>query len=213
MNTPNVSVHIVDDSANVRNALSFLVSSVGIPAETYSSPEDFLSHLPKDLCGCVVSDVRMPGMSGLELQRVLREREEAIPVILISGHGDIRLAVDAMRDGAWDFMEKPYRDQDLLDSINKALKQDARARTQKRKRQKVEARLNGLTARESDVLALIVDGKPNKVIAQDLGINERTVETHRANVMEKMGVRSLAQLICLALHARTGVDPDSGIRN
>ena len=213
MNTPNVSVHIVDDSANVRNALSFLVASVGIPAETYSSPEDFLTHLPKDLRGCVVSDVRMPGMSGLELQRVLKEREEAIPVILISGHGDIRLAVDAMRDGAWDFMEKPCRDQDLLDSINKALKQDAWARTQKRKRQQVEARLNGLTARESDVLGIIVDGKSNKVIAQDLGINERTVETHRANVMEKMGVRSLAQLIRLVLYARTGVDPDSGILN
>lgn len=213
MKMPISSVHIVDDSVNVRKALSFLVTSVGISAETYSSPEDFLSHQSQDLCGCIVSDIRMPGMSGLELHRTLREHKQTIPIIFITGHSDTRLVVDAMRDGAWDFMEKPFRDQDLLDSINKALKEDARVREETLRRRRVKERLNSLTAREDDVLALIVDGKPNKVIAQDLSINERTVETHRSNVMGKMGVRSLAQLIRLVLLANTGLDPESRMLN
>jgi two-component system response regulator FixJ len=149
--------------------------------------------------GCLVLDVRMPEMSGLEVQQHLNRKGSMLPVILITGHGDIPMAVQAMKDGAFDFLQKPFRDQDLIDRINGALKQDAENRATLEKHAELRRRLESLTPREREVMAFVVDGKANKVIAIDLGLSERTIEIHRANVMEKMGARSVAHLVKMNL--------------
>ena len=193
------TVYIVDDDEGMRRALTLLMSTVGYHAVAFARPTDFLSKFDPNQPGCLVLDVRMPEMSGLEVQQHLNRAGSLLPVILVTGHGDIPMAVQAMKDGAFDFLQKPFRDQDLLDRINAALKQDAENRAAVEKHADLRRRSESLTPREREVMALVVDGKANKVIAIDLGLSERTVEIHRANVMEKMGARSVAHLVKMNL--------------
>lgn len=192
-------IYIVDDDDGMRRALGTLMTTVGHPVVAFARPNEFLAKYDPDQRGCVVLDVRMPEMSGLEVQQQLNKSGAMIPVILITGHGDIPMAVQAMKDGAFDFLQKPFRDQELLDRIHGALKLDAENRASLEKHVDVKRREESLTPREREVMALVVDGHANKVIAIDLGLSERTVEIHRANVMEKMGARSVAHLVKMHL--------------
>lgn len=192
-------IYIVDDDDGMRRALSVLMTTVGYDAVAFSRPSEFLKHFDPEQPGCLVLDVRMPEMSGLEVQQHLNRSGSMLPIILITGHGDIPMAVQAMKDGAFDFMQKPFRDQDLLDRINGALKLDAENRASIEKHADLKRRADSLTPREREVMGLVVDGKANKVIAIDLGLSERTVEIHRANVMEKMAARSIAHLVKMHL--------------
>jgi two-component system, LuxR family, response regulator FixJ len=193
------TVHIVDDDEAVRNSLRLLVKSVGLTALIFRSAQEFLGNYHPAHPGCLVLDVRMPGMSGIELQQQLNLRGAVIPVIFITGHGDIPMAVEAMQQGAFDFLQKPFRDQDLIDRIQRALEKDKKNRAELSQRARILERREALTPREREVLDLVTSGKPNKVMAADLGLSQRTVEIHRAHVMEKMGASSLAQLVRMAL--------------
>jgi two-component system, LuxR family, response regulator FixJ len=193
------TVFVVDDDEGVRNSLRFLLKSVGLATRTLGSASEFLDNYKPSQPGCLVLDVRMPGMSGLELQQQLNLRGAVIPVIFITGHGDIPMAVEAMQQGAFDFLQKPFRDQDLIDRIQRALERDARNRASLEQHAKIRERLESLTPREREVLALMTRGKPNKVMAAELGVSQRTVEIHRARVMEKSGAASLAQLVRMVL--------------
>ena len=195
----NASVFIVDDDDAVRSSLRLLLKSVGLPAIAYASATDFLSAWQPEQPGCLVLDVRMPGMSGLELQHELNRRGAIIPVIFITGHADIPMAVEAIQHGAFDFLQKPFRDQDLIDRVQRALTTDAQQRRDLAKREVIRERFASLTPREREVLTLVTRGKANKVMAGDLGVSQRTVEIHRARVMEKMGAASLAQLVRMML--------------
>jgi FixJ family two-component response regulator len=195
-------IYIVDDDDSMREALTLLLKTVGYSTLAFSRPADFLAKFDPNQHGCVVLDVRMPQMSGLEVQQHLNRTGAILPVILITGHGDIPMAVQAMKDGAFDFLQKPFRDQDLIDRINAALKQDAENREIVARHADLRRRAESLTPREREVMAAVVDGKANKVIAIDLGLSERTVEIHRANVMEKMGARSVAHLVKMDLTLR-----------
>lgn len=195
----NASVLIVDDDDAVRSSLRLLLKSVGLPAIAYASATDFLSAWQPEQPGCLVLDVRMPGMSGLELQHELNRRGAIIPVIFITGHADIPMAVEAIQHGAFDFLQKPFRDQDLIDRVQRALTTDAQQRRELAKREVIRERFDSLTPREREVLTLVTRGKANKVMAGDLGVSQRTVEIHRARVMEKMGAASLAQLVRMML--------------
>lgn len=191
-------VYVVDDDSGVRDSLCLLLKSVGLEGEAYESAADFLAAYRPDRVSCLIADIRMPGMSGLELQRALSERHVAIPIIFITGHGDVPMAVGAMKGGAMDFLTKPFRDQELLDRVNSAL---GRARADFEGQQQeleVRARYESLTPREAEVMQMVVQGCANKVIAMDLGVSQRTVELHRARVMQKMAARSLAELVRLA---------------
>ena len=199
----NASVYIVDDDDAVRSSLRLLLKSVGLPAIAYASAPEFLSAWQPEQPGCVVLDVRMPGMSGLELQHELNRRGAIIPVIFISGHADIPMAVEAIQHGAFDFLQKPFRDQDLIDRVQRALATDAQHRGELAKRELIRERFDSLTPREREVLTLVTQGKANKVMAGDLGVSQRTVEIHRARVMEKMGAASLAQLVRMVLDLET----------
>jgi FixJ family two-component response regulator len=192
-------VYVVDDDDGMRRALTILITTVGYQPIAFAKPTEFLAKYDPSQPGCLVLDVRMPEMSGLEVQQHLNKAGSMLPVILISGHGDIPMAVQAMKDGAFDFLQKPFRDQELLDRINGALTLDAENRASVDRLADLKAREESLTPREHEVLALVVDGKANKVIAIDLGLSERTVEIHRANVMEKMGARSVAHLVKMHL--------------
>jgi two-component system response regulator FixJ len=192
-------VFVVDDDEAVRSSLKLLLKSVGLPATLYSSAQEFLAAYDPHQSGCVVLDVRMPGMSGLELQQLLNLKGATIPVIFITGHGDIPMAVEAMQQGAFDFLQKPFRDQDLLDRVQRALEKDRKTRLELGERDRIRDRLESLTPREREVLTLVTRGKPNKVMAAELGVSQRTVEIHRARVMEKMGASSLAQLVRMVL--------------
>jgi FixJ family two-component response regulator len=189
----------VDDDEGVRNSLRFLLKSVGLPARALASAGEFLEGYQPSQPGCLVLDVRMPGMSGLELQQQLNLRGAVIPVIFITGHGDIPMAVEAMQQGAFDFLQKPFRDQDLIDRIQRALERDGRNRAALDEHARIRERLDSLTPREREVLALMTRGKPNKIMAAELGLSQRTVEIHRARVMEKSGAASLAQLVRMVL--------------
>jgi FixJ family two-component response regulator len=193
------TVFIVDDDEGIRNSLRFLLKSVGLATRTLSSAQEFLDAYKQSQPGCLVLDVRMPGMSGLDLQQQLNLRGATIPVIFITGHGDIPMAVDAMQHGAFDFLQKPFRDQDLIDRIQRALERDARSRAALTQHTKIRERMESLTPREREVLALMTRGKPNKVMAAELGVSQRTVEIHRARVMEKSGAASLAQLVRMVM--------------
>jgi two-component system response regulator FixJ len=193
------TVYVVDDDDGMRRALETLLSTVGYKTAVFSRPSEFLSNLKVDSPGCLVLDIRMPDMSGLELQQHLNRIGSMLPVIFITGHGDVPMAVQAMKEGAFEFVQKPFRDQDLLDRINHALKQDAENRSTVARRTEVLHRLESLTPRERQVMDLVVEGAANKVIAIDLDLSERTVEIHRAKVMEKMGARSVAHLVKLHL--------------
>ena len=192
-------VIVVDDDEAVRSSTRLLLKSVGLPAVTYSSAQEFLDNYDEQQPGCVVLDVRMPGMSGLELQQFLNLRGAVIPVIFITGHGDIPMAVEAMQQGAFDFLQKPFRDQDLLDRVQRALEKDKGNRALLREKTRIQERRDSLTPREREILELMTRGKPNKVMAADLGVSQRTVEIHRARVMEKMGASSLAQLVRMVM--------------
>ena len=193
------AVYVVDDDDGMRRALDALLSTVGYKTTVFARPRDFLANFKMDAPGCLVLDIRMPDMSGLELQQHLNRMGSMLPVIFITGHGDVPMAVQAMKEGAFEFIQKPFRDQDLLDRINHALKQDAENRSTVARRAEVQHRLESLTPRERQVMDLVVDGAANKVIAIDLDLSERTVEIHRAKVMEKMGARSVAHLVRLHL--------------
>ncbi len=198
-------MYIVDDDAAVRTAVGMLMRSVGHRSLTFGSAAEFLASYDPAQGGCLVLDVRMPGMSGLEVQERLNQIGDPIPIIFVTGHGDVPMAVQAMHAGAEDFLQKPFRDQDLIDRVNQALERSATCAQTEFVRRDVEARLNSLTAREREVLDMIVDGHANKVIAADLGLSARTVEVHRANIMEKMRASSLAKLVQLVVLYR----PDS----
>jgi FixJ family two-component response regulator len=189
------TVFVVDDDEAVRGSLKLLLKSLGLPVMTFPSAPEFLAAYRPEQAGCLILDIRMPGMSGLELQQQLNVRGAVIPVVFISGHGDIPMAVEAMQHGAFDFLQKPVRDQDLIDRVQKAMERDAVSRDQLRELGHIRERLNSLTAREREVLGLMTLGKQNKVMAGELGVSQRTVEIHRARVMEKMEARSLAQLV------------------
>ena len=195
-------VHIVDDDDALRDSLSFLLSSAGIESQTYDSAASFLALAPPDVSGCVVTDVRMPGMSGIDLLHELKTRAPALPVIVITGHGDVPLAVEAMKLGAVDFIEKPFDDTLLIASVRNALNFLEREVQQKSERAQIERRLDTLSARERQVLDGLVAGHPNKIIAFDLGISPRTVEIYRANVMTKMEAGSLSDLVRMALSVK-----------
>jgi len=197
--TRSPAIYVVDDDDSMRQAIALLLRTVGYTPVVYARPGEFLAKYDPDQHGCLVLDIRMPEMSGLEVQQQLNRTGSMLPVIFITGHGDIPMAVQAMKDGAFDFLTKPFRDQDLLDRINSALKQDAENRAAVERKADLKRREESLTPREREVLALIVDGKANKVVAIDLALSERTVEIHRANVMEKMGARSVAHLVRMFL--------------
>ncbi len=201
MNThaPVPTVFIVDDDEAVRNSLCLLLKSLKLAAVAYGSAAEFLAAHNPELPGCAVLDVRMPGMSGLELQHELNRRGTILPVIFITGHGDVPMAVEAMRHGAFEFLQKPFRDQELIDCIQRAVARDLQNRAQLGEREQILARLKTLTSREEEVLGLVTQGKANKVVAADLGISQRTVEVHRAHLMEKMGASSLAQLVRMTM--------------
>ena len=193
------TVFIVDDDQEVRQALALLMESVGLQVETFESGNDFLRQFDPDRPGCMILDVRMPGMSGLELQARLAAEAIHPPVIIITGHGDVPMAVRAVQAGAVDFIEKPFNDQALLDSVHRALDLDARKRGRASRLAEIRARLQTLTPREQEVMKLVVAGKRNKVIALELSVSQSTVEAHRARVMEKMEARSLSDLMRMVL--------------
>src|ERR1700724_2051772 len=193
------TVYVVDDDDGMRRALDALLGTVGYKTAVFSRPSEFLANFKADSTGCLVLDGRMPDMSGLELQQYLNRIGSMLPVIFITGHGDVPMAVQAMKEGAFEFIQKPFRDQDLLDRINHALQQDAENRSTVARRADIQHRIESLTPRERQVMDFVVDGAANKVIAIDLALSERTVEIHRAKVMEKMGARSVAHLVKLHL--------------
>lgn len=193
------TVYIVDDDQAIRHAMELLMRSVGLDYEIFHSADDFLANHTNDRAGCLVLDIRMPGLGGLELQEKLNQMGSTLPIIFITGHGDVPMAVEAMQKGAVDFIQKPFRDQELLDRITEALKKDQERRSARDQQAEVSGRLDKLTKREREVMNLVVTGKPNKVIAYELGVSQRTVEIHRARVMEKMEARSLADLVRMHL--------------
>ncbi|MEJ2171681.1 MAG: response regulator transcription factor [Woeseiaceae bacterium] len=195
------TVFIVDDDASIRFAMQALMDSVNIKHEIFSSGDEFLESVDDHRPGCLVLDIRMPGLGGLELQEELVKRGNMLPIIFITGHGDVPMAVEAMQKGAVDFIQKPFRDQDLLDRVRDALMTDKERREENERHTEVEKRLARLTNREREVFDLVVTGKPNKVIAYELGVSQRTVEIHRARVMEKMQARSLADLVKMHMTA------------
>lgn len=192
------TVFIVDDDESVRTAVCRLVRSAGFQVKSFSSAQEFLAFALPDQPSCLVLDVRLPGLNGLELQEELKRTQREIRVVFITGHGDVPMSVRAMKAGAVDFLEKPFHDQDLLDSIDRALVIDKQTRLQRVQRKEIERRLSRLTAREREVLTLVVKGLANKVIAADLGITEKTVKVHRGRVMRKMEADSLPDLVRLA---------------
>src|SRR5215470_17954502 len=207
-------VHVIDDDAAVRESIEFLLRASGITAKTYDSALAFLNALPTIESGCIITDVRMPGISGIELLRRLGEMQVKMPVIVITGHGDVPLAVEAMKVGAVDFLEKPFDDELLLGSVRTALNRSQENAARGAAREELQARLSSLTNRERQVLEGLVAGKPNKIIAFDLAISPRTVEIYRANVMTKMAAASLSELVRMALVAgvtNAGTRPDGGL--
>ena len=195
------AVFVVDDDEGVRTSLRLLIRSIGLPVETFDSAQEFLAQFDPERPGCLVLDIRMPGMSGLELQQKLNERHAITPIVFITGHGDVPMAVEAMQAGAIDFVQKPFRDQDLIDRINRALEKDRTNRAALRERDAIRQRIAELTPREREVLELVTKGRANKVIAGDLSVSQRTDEIHRARVMEKMGASSLAHLVRMVIEA------------
>lgn len=195
------TVFIVDDDAAIRFAMQALMDSVDVKHEIFASGDEFLAKVDDHRPGCLVLDIRMPGLGGLELQEELLRRGNTLPIIFITGHGDVPMAVEAMQKGAVDFIQKPFRDQDLLDRIREALSTDRKRRQEQEQHDEVESRLSRLTNREREVFDLVVTGKPNKVIAYELGVSQRTVEIHRARVMEKMRARSLADLVKMHMNS------------
>ena len=199
---PDPTVWVVDDEAAMRNSLKWLIESVGLAVRVYASAEEFLGAYDAALPGCIVSDVRMPGMSGIELQAELAQRGGAVPMIFLTAHGEIPMAVHAIQSGAFDFIEKPFSNHGLLERIQRAVARDRQTRVALERRKDVLDRLERLSAREREVLDQIVQGKANKEIAAQLNVSIKTVEFHRAHVMQKMGADSVASLLNAILGAR-----------
>jgi RNA polymerase sigma factor (sigma-70 family) len=195
------TVFVVDDDQAMRSSLQWLIESMGMRVETYDSAQAFLDAYYPGRAGCLLLDVRMPGMSGLELQAYLARREHRIPVIIITGHGDVSMAVKAMKNGAVDFIEKPFDDEALIVSIRNALQHDEKQRALRAQRADIAARMAELTPREHEVMAMVTDGRSNKEIATALGVSAKTVEVHRARVMDKMRADSLAELVRMVMIA------------
>lgn len=193
------TVFVIDDEPAVRESLRWLIRSVGIPVRAFDSAEEFLETYDENCRGCIVLDVRMPGLSGLELHERLNEDRAAPPILFITGHGDVDTAVRALKGGAFDFIEKPFSDQTLLERIQRALHIDAERYGKIAEETEIEDRMSKLTTRERQVLDIVVTGKPNKVIASELGLSQKTVEVHRAHVMQKMRAKSLAELVQMAM--------------
>jgi RNA polymerase sigma factor (sigma-70 family) len=195
MGTP--VVFVVDDDPSVRSTLKFLIGTVGLHVETFDSAEAVLQKLSPETAGCLVLDVRLRGLSGLDLQHELAARNCQVPIVFITGHGDIPMSVRAMKAGAIEFLTKPFRDQDLLDAVRIALERDRIRREQKKEITGLQQRLDSLTAREREVISMVVAGKLNKQIADQLGTSENTIKVHRSKVMEKMQAQSLAELVVM----------------
>jgi FixJ family two-component response regulator len=199
MNQDSARVYIVEDDEAVRESLQLVLESIGYRVAVYESANRFIDAWNPDMGGCLVLDIRMPGMNGMELQRRLNERNSILPIIFVTGHGDVPMAVEAMQQGAVDFVQKPYREQELLEKIERAFRLDSENRQGLQSQQDIAARLSSLTPRELEVLRLMIEGKANKVIAIDLNISQRTVEIHRARVMEKLNANSLAHLVRMVM--------------
>lgn len=195
----NPTVYIVDDDAVVRDALKLLMESVGLQVAAFASAQEYLDQFDADQAGCLIVDVRMPGISGLDLQARLAAERIHPPVIIITGHGDVPMAVRAVQAGAVDFLEKPFNNQAMLDSVHHAIEMDAKRRGESSRLQEIEERYDSLTPREKEVLQLVIEGKRNKNIAFDLDISQSTVEVHRSRVMEKMQARTLSDLMRMTM--------------
>ncbi|MCB1760557.1 MAG: response regulator transcription factor [Gammaproteobacteria bacterium] len=195
------NVFVVDDDQAMRNSLKWLIESVGMGVETFSTADEFIRSYYPGRAGCLLLDVRMPGMSGLELQEHFIKHQINIPIIIITGHGDVPMAVRAMKAGAVDFIEKPFNDELLLESIRNALNLDVEQRALQAERAEIATRLANLTPREHEVMEMVTEGRANKEIAQTLGVSAKTVEAHRSRVMEKMQADSLADLVKMAVAA------------
>lgn len=195
----DATVFVVDDDGAMRSSLSWLLESVGLRVETFASAQDFLADYDPERTGCLLLDVRMPGMSGLDLQRELGRRRAHLPLIIITGHGDIGMAVRAMKAGAADFLEKPFNDQVVIDRVQRCIDEDRRRRSEQSACTEFRERLAALTPREHEVYERVLQGKPNRIIAEELSISGKTVEVHRARMMEKMQAESLAQLVSLSV--------------
>jgi FixJ family two-component response regulator len=193
------TVYVVDDDEAVRDSLQWLLEGKDYRVKCFDSAESFLSRFDPREVACLIADIRMDGMSGLELQDRLMERRSPLPIVFITGHGDVPMAVEAMQHGAFDFLQKPFRDQDLLDRVQRALQRDGESRAALAARAQIAERLASLTPRELEVMRLVTRGKANKVIGGELGVSQRTVEIHRAHVMEKMQAGSLAELVRMVL--------------
>lgn len=193
------TIFVVDDEPAVRDSLQVLLGTYGFAVETYATAASFLDRADAHRPGCLVADVRMPGMTGIELQRELTRRGNSMPVIVITGHGDVPMAVDALKAGAMDFLEKPLNDEALVRSIRAALERDERSRAEGQEMSRLGERMGRLTGREREVMMLIVDGLANNAVAEKLGISARTVEHYRANIMQKMEAASFAELVRMAI--------------
>jgi two-component system response regulator FixJ len=202
MNMSKPLIYIVDDDDTFRKSLQWLLESVGLAVRTFTNAAEFLENYVPGSPGCLVLDIRMPGMSGLQLQDLLAGRGIGLPVIFLTGHGDVPMAVAAVKKGALDFIQKPYNDQQLLDLVNSALKRDAELRASCSRSHQIASLVGSMTPREREVMDAVVSGKSNKIIAEELGVTIKTVEAHRARVMEKMGAESLAHLVHLVMTAR-----------
>lgn len=197
--TTQPTVYVVDDDPSIRDAIRCVVESISLPVETFASCEEFLDVYAPGAPGCLVLDVRLPGMGGFELQDKLAAESIGIPIILITGYGEVSMAVRAIKNGAMDFLTKPFGDQDLLDAVRQALDSDAVARDRQARALAIEQRYDRLTSREREVMALVIAGKANKVIAAELGVSCKTVEGHRSRVMEKMEADSLPALVRMGM--------------
>jgi len=197
--TPQQIVYVVDDDEDVRDSLQWLLESVDLNVESFATAQAFLDGYQSGQSGCIVMDVRMPGLSGISAQKQLPDYQIDIPLIMISAHGNVDMAVTAMTQGAQTFLEKPFNDQTLLDHVHKALADDLQRQTQRNRSQQLQQRYDGLTKREKQILTRVVQGMSNQAMADDLAINRKTVEGHRANMMSKMQAESLAELIQMAV--------------
>jgi FixJ family two-component response regulator len=205
MAEPNPIIFVIDDNSSVREALESLLRSVGLDVRSFASTQDFLRDDATDALGCLVLDVRLPGLSGLDFQRELSRSQRPLPVVFITGHGDIPMSVQAMKAGAVEFLTKPFRDQDLLDAIQLGLERARALRRDAASLSKLRQLFDDLTQREREIMALVVTGRPNKQIAADLEVSEITVKVHRGQVMRKMGAKSLPDLVRMA--DRLGISP------
>jgi len=200
------TLYVVEDDEAVRDSLELLLKSDSKPVKTYESANAFLQDYSEKMAGCIVLDIRMPGMDGMELQKKLNEKHSILPIIFVTGHGDVPMAVDAMKEGAVDFIQKPYREEALLEKIEAALEQDREQRKSLDEKQEIVRRVKSLTPREREIMERMIAGQANKVIAIELEISQRTVEIHRSRVMHKMGTHSLAHLVRMVLSVKELID-------